>query len=121
MRAPGGMTPILENILISVQYKKVVLTANNLEMAIEYNLDTDVDIQSEGSFTVSSRFITSFLSLLSEDKLAVALVADGALEFTTSSSVTKVKGLDAGKFPVIPGFQANEPLSNSRWISQKIY
>ena len=30
----GGMTPILENILISVQYKKVVLTANNLEMAM---------------------------------------------------------------------------------------
>ncbi len=67
--SPGGMTPILENILMSVQYKKVVLTANNLEMAIEYNLDTEVDIQSEGSFTVSSRFITSFLSLVSEDNV----------------------------------------------------
>ncbi|MDD2745326.1 MAG: DNA polymerase III subunit beta [Candidatus Gracilibacteria bacterium] len=108
--SPGGMTPILENILMSVQYKKVVLTANNLEMAIEYNLDTEVDIQSEGSFTVSSRFITSFLSLVSEDRLTVGLVDDGALEFTTPSSNTKVKGLEAGKFPVIPGFQANEPL-----------
>lgn len=34
-----SMTPILENILISVQYKKVVLTANNLEMAVEYVVD----------------------------------------------------------------------------------
>ena len=71
--SPGGMTPILENILISVQYKKVVLTANNLEMAIEYSLDTGVDIQTEGSFTVSSRFLGSFLSLVSEDQLAVSL------------------------------------------------
>lgn len=36
----GGMTPILENILISVQYKKVILTANNLEMAMEYIIDS---------------------------------------------------------------------------------
>ncbi len=108
--SPGGMTPILENILLSVQYKKVVLTANNLEMAIEYNLDTGVDIQTEGSFTVSSRFLTSFLSLVSEDQLTISLESGGALEFTTSASTTKVKGMDAGKFPVIPGFQVNEPL-----------
>lgn len=29
-------TPILENILIKVNYNNIVLTANNLEMAIEY-------------------------------------------------------------------------------------
>lgn len=108
--SPGGMTPILENILVSVQYKKVVLTANNLEMAIEYNLDANLEIQSEGSFTVSSRFLTSFLSLVSEDRLSVALVDGGSMEFTTPSSSTKVKGIEATKFPVIPGFQVNEPL-----------
>lgn len=36
----SNMTPILENILISSQYKKVVLTANNLEMAMECIIDT---------------------------------------------------------------------------------
>lgn len=40
-------TPILENILIRVNYKNIVLTANNLEMAIEYVIDTDMEIQSE--------------------------------------------------------------------------
>jgi DNA polymerase III sliding clamp (beta) subunit (PCNA family) len=39
-------TPILENILIKVNYKHIVLTANNLEMAIEYMLD-DVKVLSE--------------------------------------------------------------------------
>ncbi|MDR0772071.1 MAG: hypothetical protein LBF15_03330 [Candidatus Peribacteria bacterium] len=29
-------TPILENILLKVNFKNIVLTGNNLEMAIEY-------------------------------------------------------------------------------------
>ncbi len=109
--SPGGMTPILENILFSVQYKKVVLTGNNLEMAIEVNLENDVQIDAEGSFTVSSRFLTSFLSLVSDEKISIELVSGGALEFTTPSSTTKVKGMEAGKFPVIPGFQVNDPIT----------
>lgn len=40
-------TPILENILIKVNYKNIVLTGNNLEMAIEYVIDKDVTIASE--------------------------------------------------------------------------
>ncbi len=43
----GGMTPILENILLTVAYKKAILTANNLEMAIEYVLDDKIEIASE--------------------------------------------------------------------------
>jgi DNA polymerase III subunit beta len=108
--SPGGMTPILENILINVQYKRVVFTANNLEMAIEYSMDSAVDIQAEWNYTVSSRFLTSFLSLVSEEKVSVGLLQDGALELVTNASTTKVKWLDASKFPVIPGFQAHDPL-----------
>lgn len=104
-----SMTPILENILISVQYKKVVLTANNLEMAIEYVIDRGVDIAAEGSFTVSSKFISSFVSLVQDDRIDIELLAGGSLQFTTPSSETKVKGLEASKFPLIPAFKADRP------------
>ncbi len=57
----SNMTPILENILISAQYKKIVLTANNLEMAMEYVVDAGVDIELEGNFTVSAKFLASFV------------------------------------------------------------
>jgi len=40
-------TPILENILIRVNYDHVVLTSNNLETAIEYTLKDDIEIFSE--------------------------------------------------------------------------
>jgi len=40
-------TPILENILIRVNFDNVVLTSNNLETAIEYTLKDDINISSE--------------------------------------------------------------------------
>ncbi|MDP2104309.1 MAG: DNA polymerase III subunit beta, partial [Candidatus Gracilibacteria bacterium] len=105
----GGMTPILENILISVQYKKVVLTANNLEMAMEYVIDSGVDIEMEGNFTVSSKFLSSFVSLLSDARVSIELLSGGSLQFTTPSSETKIKGIEASKFPLIPVFKAEQP------------
>lgn len=45
--ASTNMTPILENLLLSVQYKRVVVTGNNMEMAIEYVIDSGVEIEAE--------------------------------------------------------------------------
>lgn len=71
----SNMTPILENILISVQYKKVVLTGNNLEMAMEYIVDTGVDIEIEGNFTVSAKFLASFIALVNDDRVTIELLS----------------------------------------------
>ncbi|MEA3386909.1 MAG: hypothetical protein U9Q66_00500 [Patescibacteria group bacterium] len=40
-------TPILENILIKVNYNNIILTSNNLEMAIEYIISEDITIDIE--------------------------------------------------------------------------
>lgn len=34
----SNLTPILENILIEAKEDRVILTGNNLDMAIEYNV-----------------------------------------------------------------------------------
>ncbi len=107
--ASTNMTPILENLLLTVQYKRVVVTGNNLEMAIEYSIDSDVEIESEGAFTVSSKFLVPFVSLLSDERITVSTVSGGSLEFVTANSETRFKGMDAAKFPVIPGFKAEKP------------
>ncbi|MCK9272656.1 DNA polymerase III subunit beta [Candidatus Gracilibacteria bacterium] len=101
----ASMTPILENIMINAGYKKVVLTANNLEMAIEYMISDGVDVKSEGSFTVSSRFISSFISLVSEEKIHISLLPNSSLSLITPASDTKIKGIEASKFPLIPSFK----------------
>jgi DNA polymerase III subunit beta len=78
-------------------------------MAIEYVIDSHVEIESEGAFTVSSKFLTSFISLVSDERVTISLVGGSSLEFTTPSSETKIKGIDASKFPLIPGFKAENP------------
>ena len=107
--ASTNMTPILENLLLSVQYKRVVVTGNNMEMAIEYVIDAGVEIESEGAYTVSSKFLVPFVPLLSDEKVTISLGSNGALEFVTPTSDARFKGADASKFPVIPGFKAENP------------
>jgi DNA polymerase III sliding clamp (beta) subunit (PCNA family) len=40
-------TPILENILLKVNFNNIILTSNNLEMAIEYVISEDLQIETE--------------------------------------------------------------------------
>ncbi len=115
----SNMTPILENILISAQYKKIVLTANNLEMAMEYIVDTGVDIELEGNFTVSAKFLASFIWLVQDERVTIELLSGGSLQFTTPSSETKVKGIEASKFPLIPVFKAELPFRINSWDLKK--
>lgn len=109
----GNLTPILENILLNAQYKKIMLTSNNLEMAIEYVISEWVDIKSEWSFTVSSRFISSFISLVQDEKINIELLWNSSLWLKTPSSETKIKWIEASKFPLIPVFKQEYSFSMS--------
>ncbi len=104
-------TPILENILIKVNYKSIVLTANNLEMAIEYILEDDVKVVSEGAFSVPSKLFGSYIGLLQDDIVSIELKGSDALEIKTESGKTKVKWISADDFPVIPGVKQELSLS----------
>lgn len=104
-------TPILENILIKVNYKSIVLTANNLEMAIEYILEDDVKVISEGAFSVPSKLFGSYIGLLQDDNVSIELKGSDALEIKTESGKTKVKWISADDFPVIPGVKQELSLS----------
>ena len=106
----NNLTPILENILIDAGYKRLVLTGNNLEMAIEYIVEDTVDVQVEGRFTISSKFLVSYIALVQDKEVTVELEKWGSLRFKTASSETKFKGTSAEKFPVIPNLVPETPL-----------
>ncbi len=98
----SNLTPILENILIDAQEDAVILTGNNLDMAIEYIVDTGVNIISQGKFTVSSKFLTSYITLVKEHELDISLGKNNTIILKTASGETKFKGLGADNFPTIP-------------------
>lgn len=106
----NNMTPILENILIDAQYKRVVLTGNNLDMAIEYIIEKDVEVEVEWRFTLSSKFLTSYISLVQDKEIHIELEKGWSLVFRTKSGETKFKWMWADKFPTIPTIPTLTPI-----------
>lgn len=95
-------TPILENVLLRATNEKLTVVANNLEMAIEYTIDRDIEIKEPGDITVSFRFLASYLNLLDPTRLKIKTDTGHTLNFTANKQKTRFKGLGADEFPMIP-------------------
>lgn len=104
-------SPILETILLKVNYWNIVLVSNNLEMAIEYTIKEWIDIISEWSFAIPSKLFTSLITLINEEKVEIELVWWNNLQIKTWSEKTKIKWIDASEFPLIPTIKEETSLS----------
>lgn len=95
-------TPILENVLLRATNEKLTVVANNLEMAIEYTIDRDIEIKEPGDITVSFRFLASYLNLLDPTRLTLKTDTGNTLHLTANKNKMRHKGLSAEEFPMIP-------------------
>ena len=111
-------TPILENILIKVNFDNVVLTSNNLETAIEYTLKDEIEVISEWAYCIPSKLFTSYISLVQDDTVEIELNRD-SVEVVSSSGRIKIKGHEAEDFPVIPTIREEISLNLSAKILRK--
>jgi len=96
--------PVLNNILIKAEGKKLYFSATNLEIAISYFVDADV--RSEGAITIPAKLITSYVSLLTDEKVELSITEGMTLMVQSSTSTTKIKGISADEFPLIPKVDA---------------
>ena len=103
-------TPILENILIKVNFDNIVLTSNNLETAIEYNIKENIDISSEWSYCIPSKLFTNYINLILDDEVEIELNRD-SLEVKSESSKIKIKWIESEQFPLIPTIKEEVSLS----------
>ncbi len=104
-------TPILENILIKVNYNNIVLTSNNLETAIEYIISDDINIAKEWAFCLPSKLFTNYINLVTDDEIKLELLKDDSVELKTWSSKIKIKWIDAKEFPLIPTIKEETTLN----------
>ena len=104
-------TPILENILIKVNFNNITLTSNNLEMAIEHVITEDITIESEWAFCLPSKLFTSYILLVNDDQVEIELIKNESIKITTVSSNLKIKWLDASEFPLIPSIKEETSLT----------
>ncbi|MDD4351372.1 MAG: DNA polymerase III subunit beta [Candidatus Gracilibacteria bacterium] len=101
-RAVSGRStlPVLNNVLIEVKGGKIKLSTTNLEVAITHWLEGE--IENEGSVTVPVKLISQYISLLNSEKVKIELLEGETLHLKSEGSDTKIKGISADEFPMIP-------------------
>lgn len=98
--SPNSTLPVLNNIMLKAENKKLFLSATNLELAI--SLFIDADVRNEGSITIPARLLTNYVSLLKDEDIEMNLTDGLTLNLKTKHSETKMKGINADEFPLIP-------------------
>ncbi len=97
---PNATLPVLNNILLKAEDKKLYFSATNLEIAVTFFIPADV--RTEGSITIPAKLITSYVSLLKDEQVEISVVEGNTVHIKSNSSQTKVKGISADEFPAIP-------------------
>lgn len=99
--------PILNNILFSAHDGIIKLISTNLEIGITSVVRGKIEL--EGDFTVDARLISEYVNLLDNDKVEIELL-DAELQLRCGNYETKIKGLAAEEFPLIPVIERTEHL-----------
>ncbi|MBI4142432.1 DNA polymerase III subunit beta [Candidatus Uhrbacteria bacterium] len=97
--ARQGTLPILSNVLLRAEARALTLVTTNLELGMTYRLRGKVE--EDGVCTVNAKLFTDIVHLLPKDRVDVT-VAGTELELQCRGNGTKVRGMDAGEFPLIP-------------------
>lgn len=98
--SPNNTLPVLNNILLKAEGKRLYFSSTNLEIAISCSME--VDVRSEGSITVPAKLLTGYVSLLNDEKVELNVLDGVNLDMATVSSKTKIKGINSDEFPLIP-------------------
>lgn len=91
--------PILNNVLLKVEDRAITLATTNLEIAVTVQVRGKVD--EAGECTVPSRLLADFTGLLPNERVDISVEGD-TLAVSSGSFKTKIKGLPASEFPLIP-------------------
>ncbi len=91
--------PILDNVLINTEENFLHLTSTDLETAIR--LWTLVKVIKKGKIVVPARFLSSFVSLLPNDKIILEAKKQNLL-IECKNYKTQIQGYNSEEFPIIP-------------------
>ncbi len=96
----GGALPILSNVLVRAEAGALVLSATNLELAVQATIRGKVD--DEGSTTINAHTLAEYVNLLPPDgTVSLELIGD-VVSVTADSVQTTLQALPASDYPVIP-------------------
>lgn len=91
--------PILNNVLLKADAGGVKIVATNLEIAVSCLVRGKVD--QPGEYTVPAKLFYDYVNLLPNDRVDLDLL-DHTLAVVCGSSKTKINGMPANEYPLIP-------------------
>ena len=94
-----GTLPVLGNILLTTEKGRLKLAATDLEIGIQTWIGGKVD--KEGSLTIPARLLSEFVST-NTDPIITLHQEETTLQLTSTHFNARIKGIDAGEFPLIP-------------------
>lgn len=97
---PNNTLPVLNNVLLRAEGKKLYFAATNLEIAIDCSMDADV--KNEGELTVPARLFSNYIKYLKDESVDLAAEEGNVITIKTADSSVRMKGLPAAEFPPIP-------------------
>ena len=100
--------PVLSNVLLATDGNRLRLSATNLEIGINYWIGSKVEEQ--GSLTVPARLFAEFISSLPRGNVELHS-NDSILAVKTPHYESKINGITAEEFPLIPTLNSDPLLS----------
>ncbi len=97
--------PILNNILIEAKNEIINLTATDLEVGAQSLIRGK--IEEEGRITVPAGLLANYINLLPNKQVNVVLRGND-IEIICEKQKTKIKGIEAADFPIIPKIEKNK-------------
>src|SRR5471030_2087194 len=100
--------PVLSNVLLATDGNRLRLSATNLEIGINYWIGSKVEAQ--GSLTVPARLFAEFVSSLPHGNIELSGL-DSVLTVKSPHYESKINGISAEEFPLIPTISSDPSLT----------
>ncbi len=97
--------PILNNVLLKIEGTSIQLISTNLEVAVRCVIRGKID--EGGEFTVPSKLFLEYVNLLPDDRIDLE-ANDTYLKVGCRKNSTKIKGVAATEFPLIPSVEGEK-------------
>ena len=91
--------PVLNNVLMKIDGSVIQLISTNLEVAVRCAIRGKID--DGGEFTVPSKLFLDYVNLLPDDRVDLE-TTETFLKIGCRKNSTKIKGIAATEFPLIP-------------------
>ena len=101
--------PILGNVLIEAKDNFLKLSATNLEIGVNFWLLAKVE--KPGKITIPAHIFSSSVNYLSPSTTINAEEKNGVLSLECNNTKTRINGVSAEDFPIIPNVEKNENAS----------